>query len=79
MMMSKHETALALVEEQIEKEEHAFYDADAKVNAAEAALARAEKERKLIQWSLDELRKSRSALLFDRSANSVTPEPSEVP
>lgn len=77
--MSKHETALALVEDQIEKEEKAFYEADAKVTAAQGTLARAEKERKLIQWSLDELKKSRAALMFDRSANNISPEPSEVP
>lgn len=77
--MSKHETALALVDDQIEKEEKAFYEAEAKVTAAEQMLARAEKERKLIQWSLDQLKLSRSALMFDRSANNISPEPSEVP
>ena len=77
--MSKHETALALVEEQIEKEEAAFYQADKKVQDAQAMLDRAEKEKKLIGWSLEELKKSRNALIFDRTANSITPEPSEVP
>lgn len=77
--MSKHETALALVDEQIEKEEKNFYEADAKVLMCQAALGRAEKEKQLIHWSLGELQKSRAALLFDRSANNITPEPSEVP
>lgn len=77
--MSKHETALALVEEQIDKEQSALLEAENKVSYAEKTLDRAEKERDLIKWSLGELRKSRAALLFDRSANSVTPEPSEVP
>jgi len=77
--MSKHETALALVEEQIEKEEAQFAKAEADVHVKMRDLERAEKEKDLIAWSLGELRKSRNALLFDRTANSITPEPSEVP
>lgn len=77
--MSKHETALALVDEQIEREQKALLAAEGQVASAEKSLERAEKERDLIKWSLGELRKSQTALLFDRSANSVSPEPSEVP
>lgn len=77
--MSKHETALALVDEQIEKEQVALHGAENQVSNAEKTLERAEKERDLIKWSLGELRKSRAALMFDRSANNISPEPSEVP
>jgi hypothetical protein len=79
MMSNKHETALALIDEQIEKQEKSFYAAQANVEARKQALERAEKELKLEKWSLNELRASRAALQFDREANSVDPEPSEVP
>lgn len=78
-MSNKHETALALVDEQIEKEQHALSIALDKVGQAEKALHSAEAERDLIKWSLGELRSSRAALMFDRAANNITEEPSEVP
>lgn len=77
--MSKHETALALIDEQIEKEQKQLNLAENAVGQAEKTLDSAQKERDLIKWSLGELRKSRTALDFDRSANSISPEPSEVP
>jgi hypothetical protein len=77
--MSKHETALALIDEQIEKEQKSLNVAEVNVGTAEKQLDRAEKERDLIKWSLGELRKSRDALMFDQAANSISPEPSEVP
>ena len=77
--MSKHETALALIDEQIEKEQKQLQAAEVVVGQTEKSLTRAEAERNLIKWSLTELRKSRDALDFDRAANSISPEPSEVP
>ena len=79
MTMSKHETALALLDEQLEKEEKGFYQAQAKVTAAQEALTRAQKEEALAKWTLNEVRASRNALIFDRDANSITEDPAEVP
>lgn len=78
-MSNKHETALALIDEQIEKQEKSFHQAQANVEARRQALERAEKELKLEKWSLDQIKASRAALHFDRTANSITEEPSEVP
>ena len=78
-MSNKHETALALIDEQIEKEEQAFKRAEAEVHLQVKRLERLQKEAQLIGWSLGQLRASKSALVFDRSANSITEEPSEVP
>jgi len=77
--MNKHETALALIDEQIEKEENAFKKAEAEVHLQTKKLERVKKEAELIGWSLGQLRASKAALVFDRSANSITEEPSEVP
>lgn len=78
-MSNKHETALALIDEQIEKEEQAFKNAQMVVHEKTKGLERAQKEAELIGWSLGQLRASRTALMFDRSANAITEEPSEVP
>lgn len=78
-MSNKHETALALIDEQIEKEERQLKTQQEKVTKAQNELKSTEAEEKLIQWSLRELRNSRSALLFDRGANNITEEASEVP
>lgn len=77
--MSKHETAIAMIDTQIENEEAEQKKAEAGMLKARAELERKERELKLIDWSLGELHKSRNALLFDRATNSVTPDPSEVP
>jgi chromosome segregation ATPase len=77
--MSKHETALAMIEDQIEKEEKEQKKVEAEVMTAKAALERKERELKLIDWSLGELRRSRNALQFDRATNNIEPAPSEVP
>lgn len=78
-MSNKHETALALIDEQIEKEENQLKNQSIKVELARQELTGAENEQKLIRWSLEQLRASRNALVFDRTANSITEEPSEVP
>lgn len=78
-MSNKHETALALIDDQIEKEQKALEEARIKVELAEANLQSATKEKKLIEWSLTQIEASRRALVFDAAANSVSPEPSEVP
>jgi len=77
--MSKHETALAMIEDQIEKEEKEQKKVEAEVVMAKAALERKERELKLIDWSLGELHRSRNALQFDRATNNIEPAPSEVP
>jgi hypothetical protein len=79
MMSNKHETALALIDEQIEREEQQRRNVEAKVMGTKAQLKRDEDELRLIDWSLEQLKGSRSALTFDRAANSITEEPSEVP
>jgi hypothetical protein len=78
-MSNKHETALALIDDQIEKEEKNLEEAKIKVDIAQEQLKSAESEKKLIEWSLDQIKASRGALIFDRTANSITEEPSEVP
>lgn len=78
-MSNKHETALALVDEQIEKEERQLAEAEMAVHRKTKELESVQKERELIAWSLGQLRASRTALMFDRAANNITPEPSEVP
>lgn len=77
--MPKHETAMAMIDEQIEKEEKSRRDLEARVMTCKADLKRAEDELKIVDWSLNELKSSRKALTFDRAANNITPEPSEVP
>lgn len=77
--MSKHESALAMIEDQIEKEEKEQKRVEAEVVMAKAALERKERELKLIDWSLGELHKSRNALHFDAATNNIAPTPSEVP
>lgn len=76
--MSKHESALAMIDEQIEKEEAEQKKVEAELFRVKAEYERKERELKLIDWSLGELRKSRNALAFDRATNNVA-EPSEVP
>ena len=76
--MSKHETALALVDEQIEKTEKEKSQCGAKVALARQALDRAEKEMKLVDWTLSELHGSRNALLLDRQMQHGVEEPAEL-
>jgi len=64
--MSKHETALALIDEQIEKTEKEKGQVAAKVALARQSLDRAEKEMKLVDWTLDELNASRNLLSSNR-------------
>lgn len=66
--MSKHETALALIDEQIEKTEKDQAIAADKWQQAQAALERSAKELKLIDWDLDQLRESRALLIAAREA-----------
>jgi chromosome segregation ATPase len=77
MMMSKHETALALIDEQIEKVEREKVQAAVQVETAQTALNRAEKEVQLIDYSLKELYDSRSSLMKDRTPveDKVSPSP----
>ena len=76
--MSKHETALALIDEQIEKTEKEKGQIGAKVQLAQQALDRANKEMKLVDWSLGELHSSRSALLVDRQVHADLEAPAEL-
>jgi len=78
MTMSKHETALALIDEQIEKTEREKVQSETQVTMAQSALARAEKELKLINWSLTELYSSRSALVTDRQVHADLEAPAEL-
>jgi hypothetical protein len=65
--MSKHETVLALTQEYIEKEEKTLSELNVKMMRQRADLERTEKEAKLSQWTLDELRTTRELLSRDRS------------
>ena len=80
MMMSRHETTLILVEEQIEAQQKALSAVNVKMMKQRADLERTEKEAKFLNWTLDELRTTRDTLIRDRSMNehptaitSITP------
>lgn len=64
--MSKHETALALIDEQIEKTEKEKGIAAQKLQLMREQAERAEKEMKLIDWSIAELQASRDLLAGNR-------------
>lgn len=68
--MSKHETALALIDEQIEKTEREKVQSQVKLDETKAVVERAMKEMQLIDWSLSELYASRSALVNDRQVHA---------
>jgi len=78
--MSKHESALAMVDDQIEKEQASRSTVEADMLRAKAEYERKDRELQLIDWSLGELNKSRNALLLDRSTNpdAPTPKPSRT-
>lgn len=65
--MPKHETALTMVDDQIERETKSRSEVEAEMLRAKAEYERKERELALVDWSLGELHKSRNALLVDRS------------
>ena len=71
MTMSKHDMTLAMVDEQIERTEESRKKAEAHRLMCDAALKRAVDELKVIDYSLKELRDSRSCLEFDRAVVSA--------
>jgi hypothetical protein len=64
-----------MVDDQIEKEVKSRATVEADMLRAKAEYERKERELQLVDWSLGELNKSRSALLIDRSTNPDVPTP----
>lgn len=64
--MSKHEAGLALIDEQIEKQEKERQVIKTKRESILAELAHVDKELALANWSLDDLHVTRDALNRDR-------------
>lgn len=66
--MSKHETALALLDNELERLNKERAEAEGKRMLAKGSLERAEKEVKLLDWSIEQVEASKSSLIFDRQA-----------